>query len=273
VNPFIWKTKAEVVERIAANGYADLIKETRSCARVHDMTKLHTHCGHCSQCVDRRFAVIAAGQAHHDPGEAYKVDLLIGERPAGPDREMALAYVRSASDIKQLEDVAFFARYGETSRIVGFFSEVADMVASRILDLHRRHASAICRVFDEAISSHAGDLRQRSLPADCLLSLIIGQRQGDSIYPEPSGAPEQTVPVGPEIRIAIDEMQRRVLFARWGNIRGVNADLIIALSAPFRQAMRDELAPEGYPFTNKDDLLSQTKCPTEETLRRRVFRC
>jgi hypothetical protein len=60
------------------------------------MTILHPHCGHCSQCIDRRFAVLAAGQENEDPAEAYKVELFTDERPPGPDREMSLAYVRSA---------------------------------------------------------------------------------------------------------------------------------------------------------------------------------
>ena len=54
--------------------------------------------------------------------------------------------------INQMTDIAFFAHYGETSRVVGFFPESADTVASRIFDLHRRHAATVCRVFEEAIS-------------------------------------------------------------------------------------------------------------------------
>ena len=60
-NPFVWLTKAEVVRRIAANGFADLIRHTRSCTRVRDMTVMYPHCGRCSQCLDRRFAILAAG--------------------------------------------------------------------------------------------------------------------------------------------------------------------------------------------------------------------
>jgi hypothetical protein len=40
---------------------------------------LHTHCGCCSQCLDRRFAVLAAHAADHDPVEMYKVEL-VGEK-------------------------------------------------------------------------------------------------------------------------------------------------------------------------------------------------
>ena len=272
-NPFIWLTKAETVERISANGCGDLIRHTRSCARVHEMTRLHPHCGRCSQCIDRRFAVLAAGQDHEDPAEAYKVDLFEGERRSGQDREMALAYVRSASEINRMADVAFFARYGEASRAVGYFPEAADTVAGRIFDLHRRHASAVCSVFDAAVSSHAAAFREGTLPSTCLLSLVAGRRAGDSAYPVESRAIERLVLAGLDIRMAIDEDHKRVIFDRWGEIKGVSAGLMIALAEPFKQAKRNELSPERYPFTKTVNLLRQTNCPNEETFRRRVLRC
>jgi Queuosine biosynthesis protein QueC len=272
-NPFAWTTKSEVVQRISANGCSDLIRDTRSCISTRGMTKLHPHCGQCSQCIDRRFAVLAAGQEHEDPAEAYKVDLFLGERQAGPDREMALAFVRSASNVHQMADVAFFAHYGETSRVVGFFPEPTDRVARRIFDLHRRHASAVCRVFDEAITSHAAALRQGTLPSTCLLSLIVSRRDGERAYPERTGGLEHAVTIVADIRMAVDEVQKRVIFDRWGEIRGVSAELIITLAEPFRRAMRDELAPEHYPFTESSNLIRKTNCIADEALRRRVLRC
>jgi 7-cyano-7-deazaguanine synthase in queuosine biosynthesis len=272
-NPFIWLTKAEIVQRIADNGCSDLIRYTRSCTRVHEMTIMHPHCGRCSQCVDRRFAIIAANQDSEDPPEAYGVDLFQGKRPRGPDQEMALAYVRSASNVNQITDIAFFAHYGETSRVVGFFPESADTVASRIFDLHQRHAATVCRVFDAAITSHAPALREGRLSSDCLLSLVVSQREGGSTYPSPSDVPALPATPGPEIRIAIDTSQKRVVFDRWGELKGVSASLITALAEPFRQAARDELAPEHYPFTETSKLLSQNRCNDGETLRRRIKRC
>ena len=133
-NPFTWMTKTEVIERLAANDCNNLIRNTRSCTRVRDMTRLHPHCGQCSQCIDRRFAVLAASQEHEDPAEAYKVDLFTDKRPAGSDREMALGYVRSATMVSQIEDTAFFARYGDASRVVRHFAESADVVAGCIFD-------------------------------------------------------------------------------------------------------------------------------------------
>ncbi len=272
-NPFVWLTKAEVIERIAANGCSDLIRDTRSCTRVHDMTTLHSHCGQCSQCIDRRFAILGAGQEDQDPAEAYKTDLFLGARPPGPDRELALAFVRSASEVNQMTDSAFFLQYGEMSCVVGSFAKPADTVASHFFELHRRHAATVCSVFDGAIASHAPKLREGSLPADCLLSLVVGRREGCGIYPVPGSIPRQATKIGSEIRIGIDPAQQRVVLDRWGQLTGVSASLIIALGVPFRQAMHDELAPERYPFTETSKLMHRTKCNSEETLRRRILRC
>jgi hypothetical protein len=272
-NPFIWLTKTEVIEKMAGNGCHDLIRDTRSCTRVHDMTRLHPHCGQCSQCLDRRFAILAAGQRQEDPEEAYKVDLFSGDRRPGPDREMALAFVRSASKIDAMADVAFFAHYGETSRIVGFFSERADTVAGRILDLHRRHASAVCRVFEEAIRVHAAELRKGTLPATCLLSLVVSQQDGKSADIAQPAVVERADTVDPEILLAIDKKAKRVILDRWGELGGNSAELIIRLAEPFRQARSEERAPERYPYTQTSNLISQLGCDNAEVLRRRVLRC
>jgi 7-cyano-7-deazaguanine synthase in queuosine biosynthesis len=275
INPFMWVTKAEIVERISARGFSELIRDTRSCTRVHDMTILNPHCGKCSQCIDRRFAIIAAGQAHNDPDEAYKVNLFLDERAAGPDREMALAYVRSASDVNQMEDVAFFSRYGEVSRAVGFFAEPTSTVAERIFDLYRRHAATVCEVFDEGISTHAADLREGKLPPSCLLSLIVSQRVSDveAAYPERAPLAQPTIAARPEIRMAIDKSRRRVVFDRWGEIKGVRADLLISLAGPHRKAMSDEHITQNYPFTKTEQLLGTLCIDSAETLRRYVLRC
>jgi len=270
-NPFCWVTKTEVVERIAATEFGDLIRHTRSCTRVHDMTRLHPHCGECSQCIDRRFAVHASGHEHQDPAEAYKVDLFEGERPAGPDREMVLAYVRSATNVNRMSDVAFFARYGEASRVVGFFPKSADTVGSRVFDLYQRHAFAVCSVFDAAVSAHAAAFRERTLPETCLLRLV-GQRAGEEIYPQPPPPAEPAIPVGPQIRMAIDELQKRVVFDQWGEIEGAGAELLIALFGPFKKAMRLDAAPENYPFTETSELCHQF-CLQKETIIKRVARC
>ncbi len=267
----MWLTKPEVIGRIALNGCGDLIRHTRSCTRVRDMTTLHPHCGQCSQCIDRRFAILAAGQEHEDPAEAYKVDLFTGARSEGPDREMALAYVRSASEVDRMADEAFFARFGEVSRVVGYFPEPAEVVATRVLELHRRHASSVCRVFDQAVASHASALRQGTLAGSSLLVLKVSRLEGAQTVPEPV-KPDLSLPAVREIRLAADRGTGRIIFERWGPIKGAGAKLLSTLLAEFDQATEEKLAPEHYPFVSSRVLASRLACDSDETLRRQVLR-
>ena len=73
--------------------------------------------------------------------------------------------------------------------------------------------------------------------------------------------------------MSIDEIGKRVVFERGREIKGVSAELLIALAAPFREAWKGELAPEAYPYLTKEKLAGQLNCKSDEVLRRRVLRC
>jgi hypothetical protein len=158
------------------------------------------------------------------------------------------------------------------SRAVGCFPETADEVGRRIFELHRRHAEGVCRVFDDWVGSRAFSLREGSLLSTCLVSLVVGQHGEHRSAPESSLPTEEVARTEPEIRLAIDEERNRVTFERWGAISGAGAELIIALAGPFRAAVRDERAPEHYPFTKTTDLLRRLDCTSDEALRRRIER-
>ncbi len=263
-NPFIWKTKTEVTAVLAAHGQADLIPWTRSCTRVHEMTRLHTHCGRCSQCLDRRFGILAAGLDRYDPAESYGTDLFTGERPAGPDREMALAYVRSATAIRDMPDAGFFARFGETSRVIGCFEETANVTGERIFDMHQRHARSVCDAFDAGVGRYASQLREGVLDAACLLRLVAS---GDLIGEADAG--EQDLP---RVELVIDRSLKTVAVGGWGELKGVSARLIIALS----QAITHPPAQGGpidASFVKSGVLAEQTGAPSGEALRRQIQRC
>ena len=153
-NPFLWETKADIVSQIADAGCADLIKDTVSCAHVMEMTDLHTHCGKCSQCIDRRFATLASGNGNFDPQEMYKVDLLKGARETLEDKTMLESYVRTATWVAKMTEMEFFSHFGETSRVFSHLDGTSYENAEKILDLHRRHAKQICGVIDKAIEEH-----------------------------------------------------------------------------------------------------------------------
>jgi 7-cyano-7-deazaguanine synthase in queuosine biosynthesis len=185
-NPFLWKTKSEVVKILGEAGCADLIKYSVSCSHVWGMTTLHSHCGKCSQCIDRRFAVLASGYGEDEPSEMYKVDLFRGAREKLEDKTMIESYVRTATLINKMTDFEFFTHFGEATRVFAHLEGTADENAARILDLHKRHAKEICGVIEDAIKDHAHEILNEALSPSCLLILALPESYRGSKESQPS---------------------------------------------------------------------------------------
>jgi hypothetical protein len=171
-----------------------------------------------------------------------------------------------------MTEIEFFKNYGETSRIIGYVQEHANTVARRIFALYQRHANVVCAVFDNAIKANAPNIREGSLPADCLLSLVVARGKEGSSYLAQTSVPGLIEPTK-EIRMAIDHDSKRVVFDGWGEIKGESAKLLIALAKSFREAIDKELAPERFPFLKTSALKREINCDSDEVLRRRVLRC
>ncbi|HEY9093495.1 MAG TPA: 7-cyano-7-deazaguanine synthase, partial [Candidatus Cryosericum sp.] len=173
--PFFWKTKTDILDLIKKAGQAELIKHTVSCSHVWGMTKLHTHCGRCSQCIDRRLAVFASNVVEHDPDEMYHTDVFIGSRSdKNQDIVMAESYVRSMRQCADLSATQFFARYGEASRAVPYVSGKADDVAGMILQLYTRNGQQVKRAIAGAVKHYADRLGESDLPNRCLMRQLFG---------------------------------------------------------------------------------------------------
>jgi hypothetical protein len=56
-NLLLWKTKADVVQKIIDYGYKKLVSQTTSCVDTQFNSYEKPFCGECSQCFERRFAV------------------------------------------------------------------------------------------------------------------------------------------------------------------------------------------------------------------------
>lgn len=170
-NRFVLTTKAEVVRGIVHDGGAEHLARTVSCAGR--ASRPHTHCGLCAQCIDRRFATLAAGAEAHDPASLYAVDLLLGARPAGEARRVLASYVRSATALATASDAEVFARHGELARVLPYLPGSVDEVASALVDLQRRHAREVEEVVDTGIRAHATELRRGNVPKSALLRLAL----------------------------------------------------------------------------------------------------
>ena len=183
-NPYFWKTKADVVGSIVRHGCGDLIALTRSCASVRAQTTMHPHCGYCSQCIDRRFATLAAAAEDiFDPKTDYAIDLLEGPREPFEQVSMLASYVSTVSKVDVMSDRAFFATFGEAARVYRYLSDSAPMAGEKLFDLYKRHAASVCRVLDREIASNAALIRANALPPSCLLMIAASQRSGQVARP------------------------------------------------------------------------------------------
>jgi len=223
-NPFIWKTKGEIVDLIVRAGYGDLIKYTSSCTHTWEMTKLWTHCGRCSQCIDRRFAVLGTGNADKEPAEMYRVDLLRGEREPGTEVTMVESYARTWRDVQDMSELEFFTKYGEVSRIVRNIEGSPDENANNIYQLYKRHSQNVSRVIVDALRDCAPAIHAGTLPQSCLVILALPQeyRSGQtaprtpsangSRFPTPAGAAWGEVEInfrdGETVSIKVRDVQR-----------------------------------------------------------------
>jgi hypothetical protein len=116
--------------------------------------------------------VLAADAQQHDPEEAYRVDLLVGEREEGEPKAMIAAYVETANELADMTALDFFGRYGETARVLKHLNSSPDTTALQIYELHLRHAKYITKVVDDAIAKNRRAIRKRQLPPNCLLRLV-----------------------------------------------------------------------------------------------------
>lgn len=90
-NPFLFKTKAEVIERIASSNLKKLIFETSTCDSVQRQSGERRQCGQCTSCLLRRQALKTIGLQDETPYailENYQIGQPIKEKEGSHLRVM-----------------------------------------------------------------------------------------------------------------------------------------------------------------------------------------
>ncbi len=174
-NPYLFKTKTEVVATLANNKAADLIADTCSCSHLMFQTKTQRHCGCCSQCIDRRFATTAAGMLSYDSDRDYVIDVFLGARKEPLERAIAVDYTRHGIELHQRSEEELAATFNvEITRAVRYQSKRSS-AAQEIIAMHKRHGETVTRVLQQKVTDNAAGLVERTLEKTSLLALAIGQ--------------------------------------------------------------------------------------------------
>lgn len=181
-NPFVWRTRGEIIKQIIAAGCGELIAPSISCAHTWEMSKDGTHCGLCSQCIDRRIGIIAAGAEALDPVSQYRSDVFLKSMSKDEDKMMAATYLERANSFERIRsELDLVKAYPAVLEAIPYLDGNPAQVTARILDLYRRHANEVNQAIDFMIARHASELRKRILPGDCLLKIVYESRAVKSV--------------------------------------------------------------------------------------------
>jgi hypothetical protein len=181
-NPYLFKTKTDVLELLKAHSGTRFIGHTCSCAHSIFKSKAQWHCGTCSQCVDRRFAMAAAGLLSEDSGADYVCDVFLGHRKDGYEKNMAVDYVRHATELDGRSDTELAAVFNtELSRAVRHEPRRSE-AANQIVAMHKRHGAVVTRVLREQIVRQATAIVDGTLDDSALLALVIGRKHLEPIW-------------------------------------------------------------------------------------------
>ena len=173
--PFLWKTKADVIATLAQTTGSALVTSGVSCSRTFLSIGSASHCGECSQCIDRRFASYAAGIDELDDSVPYAVDFI--NKPVSNDeaRTTLVDYMRQAHE---------FATWNPDYFTTELFSSISEMIdhvgaaneeeaCNKIAELCRRHGKQVMNAIAKMREKH--DKLETKIAKGSLLSLVAGR--------------------------------------------------------------------------------------------------
>lgn len=187
LNPLFWNTKADIVKLLFDNDGIDLVSSTVSCGRVFDKGVKHdkTHCGRCSQCIDRRFGFAAAGLLDQENRGTYAYDFVIDNICPDNDtdfgreeRTILVDYLRIAREHFDINVDTFYDIWlDQLTDLVDYIDGISD--EDKIEKLHRlffKHGNQVKQGILNFQNDYA-DIMLGSKPLPNSLSEILSTRE------------------------------------------------------------------------------------------------
>ncbi|MDE0230814.1 MAG: hypothetical protein OXI56_04730 [bacterium] len=174
--PFLWKTKTDIMASLKVGAHPELISSSVSCSRTFQNLGTATHCGGCSQCVDRRFAAYGSKTEKIDHPGIYAHDIIGTSIPDREVRTTVVDYVRQARDFSIWSEDHFFQEMAtELSEIVDYLPGGGGEFQrlELIRELCRRHGEQVFFAMKRIKETH--DNLYVTVAPDSLLDVIHGR--------------------------------------------------------------------------------------------------
>lgn len=188
-NPFFWMTKADIIKKLKDNGGGALLNSTVSCSRTFDkgirVQSGNSHCGRCSQCIDRRFGFAGGGLLDDENRGIYAYDFVVdnicadNDTPFGrEERTMLVDYIRLALELKDSHVDSFADKWlDQLTDVVDYVG--IDSETDAIIKLHRlfvKHGQQITKGILEFQTTYADKLISQK-PVENSLSQILSTKE------------------------------------------------------------------------------------------------
>lgn len=144
--PFLWHTKADVVNDLKTSGHGNLLSSSVSCSQTYNSGAYATHCGECFQCLDRRIGIYGAACHDLDNESLYAEDIIVSDISSSSGKTIAVDYLRQAANLSSWNvDRFYFETLDELRLLVGWIPGCEDEfdLVSKIWELYSRHASGV----------------------------------------------------------------------------------------------------------------------------------
>jgi 7-cyano-7-deazaguanine synthase in queuosine biosynthesis len=108
VTPYRANTKAEIVEKFRTYGAKNFIPSSVSCSTTRNKPQGTPHCGTCSQCIDRRFAMYAVGLDEED--DNYETDFILDDN----NNELRNRLLNMLMFVNRIKNLTPFELWGQS---------------------------------------------------------------------------------------------------------------------------------------------------------------
>lgn len=192
IHPFLYHTKTDIFNKIREAGKLSYINSTISCTKTFlkfENNSQATHCGGCSQCVDRRFAAFASGLEDYDA--IYDVDIAKDQITNLESRTHLFDYIRAIVRYNDLTEMNFqYDMLSEIADIIPFLTgNRSSEKALNIYTLLKKHTGqvkyAIARIqslqdplkpkLSYTLHSYLDDRVHLKPPLESLIQLIVSK--------------------------------------------------------------------------------------------------
>jgi 7-cyano-7-deazaguanine synthase in queuosine biosynthesis len=171
-NPLLFQTRAEALESLKLYGLENGIRETSSCAAGGRLPASESHCGVCSQCLDRKIGVIGAGLEYCD--QKYKTDIFLGELT---DNALMLAesYVRLMRKLSSLSAEKLIEEYVELTDCAYNDVDGEPAAVERIVAMLQRQAETVNAALTKVSATVQAQLLNGEFPNTCMVRLALAR--------------------------------------------------------------------------------------------------